>query len=101
MSIRRVSVVTVDGGPGDGFAATSGAADTGQDQGDDLLAEGQRGRDGAGRIVGDVVAPGPAGFGDQLFAAELAQVVGALAGGVVGAGPPGRGVDLGGEGGDG
>ena len=30
----------------------------------------------------DVVAAGPAGFVDEVFAAELAQVVGGLAGGV-------------------
>ena len=31
----------------------------------------------------DLVAAGPAGFDDELFAAKLAQVVGALADGVV------------------
>ena len=47
----------------------------------------------------EVVAAGPAGFGDQLFAAEFAQVVGGLPDGV--AGVAGHGVDLGGELGDG
>ena len=41
-------VVAVDGGPGGGFAALAGAADAGQDRGDDLVAEGQHGGDGTG-----------------------------------------------------
>ena len=39
---------------------------------------------GAGGVVGDLVAPGPARFREELFAVQLAQVVGALADGAVG-----------------
>ncbi|MGH3814476.1 MAG: hypothetical protein ACRDUV_18815 [Pseudonocardiaceae bacterium] len=82
-------VVAVDAGPGGGFASQPWAADTGQDGCD------------AGNVGRDLVSAGPAGFGDQVLAAQLAQVVGALAAGVVGVGLSGHGVDLGGELGDG
>ena len=75
-------VVTVDAGPVRGFASHAGAADAGEDRGDDLVAEGEQGGDGARGAGRDVVAAGPAGFVDELFAAELAQVVGGLADGV-------------------
>jgi hypothetical protein len=68
------------------FAARSGAADAGEDRADHLFAQGEQGGDGAGGFGGQVVAAGPAGFDDQVFAAQLAQVVGRLTGGVVGAG---------------
>ena len=65
-------VVTVDAGPGDGLASHAWAADAGEDRCDGLLAQGQQGGDGA-RILGcEVVAAGPAGFGDQLLPAEFA-----------------------------
>jgi len=62
-------VVAVDAGPGGGFASPSWAADTGQDGADDLLAQGEQVGDGAGWLWRQVVAPGSAGFGDQVFAA--------------------------------
>jgi hypothetical protein len=48
-----------------------------------------------GRRRRDVVVACPAGFVDEVFAAEFAQVVGGLADGV--AGVPGHGVDFAGE----
>src|SRR6266567_6040421 len=75
-------VVAVDAGPVRGLASPAGAADPGQDRGDDLVAEGEQGGDGAGRLGRDVVAVGPAGLGGEAVAAELAQVVGGLPGGV-------------------
>ena len=65
-------VVAVDAGPGDRFAPHPGAADPGEDRPDDLLAEGEQGGDGARGARVEVVAAGPSGFGDQLFAAEFA-----------------------------
>jgi len=50
-------VVAVDGGPVCGLAAQSGAADTGQDGADDLVAEGEQAGDGAGGLRADLVAP--------------------------------------------
>ena len=92
-------VVTVDEGPVRGLARLAGAAHAGEDRGDDLVADGEQGGDGAGRRGGDVVAPGSAELDGEALAAELAQVVGALADRVVGvvAELP----DLGGELGDG
>src|SRR5205807_1784528 len=75
-------VVAVGGGPDLGFAAHAGAADPGKDRGDDVIAEGEQGADGAGGGWRDVVAAGPAGFVHELLAAELFQVVGGLPGGV-------------------
>ena len=75
-------VVTVDGGPDLGLAAHAGAADAGEDRGDNVVAEGEQRADGAGGVWRDVVAAGSAGFVDELLAAELAQVVGGLPGGV-------------------
>src|SRR6266568_837511 len=92
-------VVAVDAGPVRGLASPAGAADPGQDGGDDLVAEGEQGGDGAGRLGRDVVAAGPAGLGGEVLAAELAQVVGGLPGGV--AAVVGQGADLGGMLGDG
>jgi hypothetical protein len=40
-------VVAVDDGPVRGFASAAGAADAGEDRGDDLVAEGEQGSDGA------------------------------------------------------
>lgn len=90
-------VVLVDGGPVGGLAAEAGAADAGEDGGDDMLAEGEQGGDGAGGVGGDVVAAGAAGLVEQLLAADLAEVVGGLAGCVVGVGLAGDGTRLGGE----
>jgi hypothetical protein len=56
---------------------------------------GEKAGDGAGRWRWYVVAACPAGFVDEVFAAQFAQVVGALAGGV--AGVPGHCVDFAGE----
>jgi len=50
-------VVSVDGGPVGGLAAEPGAADTGQDGADDLVAEGEQAGDGASGLWGDLVAP--------------------------------------------
>jgi hypothetical protein len=62
-------VVAVDGSPVGGLASYAGAADPGQDGGDDLVAEGEQGGDGAGGVGRDVVAAGAAGFGGQALAA--------------------------------
>jgi hypothetical protein len=47
-----------------------------------VVAEGEQRGDGAGGLRRDVVAAGPAGFVDEVLAAELAQVVSGLPGGV-------------------
>ena len=91
--------MAVDGGPVGGFAAAAGAADAGEDRGDDLVAEGEEGGDSAGRLGRDVVAAGPAGLDGEILPAELAQIVGALPGRVVRV--PVQLLDLGGELGDG
>jgi hypothetical protein len=78
----EVLVVAVDGGPDLGLAALPGAADSGQDRCDDVVAEGEKRCDDAGAVCRDMVAAGPAGFLDELFAPELAQVVAGLPGGV-------------------
>ena len=64
-------VVAVDGGPVGGFAAAAGAADAGEDGGDDLVAEGEEGRDSAGRLGRDVLAAGPAGLTAKFFPRSL------------------------------
>jgi hypothetical protein len=43
-----------------------GAADTGEDAGDDLVPEGEKSGDGAGGLRWNVVAQGAAGFLDQV-----------------------------------
>ena len=90
-------IVAVDRCPGGGFAPSSRAPDAGQDGTDHLVADQEQRSDGASRIWGDPVAPGSSWFVEHLLAAELAQVVGGLAGAVVTVGLPGHGVDLGGE----
>jgi len=90
-------VVAVDLCPGGWFAAGSWAVDAGEDGGDDLVAQCEQAGDGAGGWGWYAVAAGPAGFVDQLFAAEFAEVVGGLAGGVGGGAESGG---LGGEVGD-
>jgi len=40
--------VAVGGSPDFGFAARAGAADAGEDRGDDVVAQGDQGADGAG-----------------------------------------------------
>jgi hypothetical protein len=75
-------VVAVDAGPVRGFASHAWAAHRGQDWGDDLVAEGEQGGDGARSQGRDLVAAGSAGFVDELFAPQFAQVVGRLADGV-------------------
>ena len=64
-------------------------------------AEGEQGGDGACGGCPDVVAAGSAGFVDEPFAPQLAQVVGRLADGVAAVIDTGEGVHLGGELGDG
>jgi hypothetical protein len=59
-----------------------------------VVAEGEQRGDDAGDGRRDVVAAGLAGFADELLAAELAQVIGGLPGGV--AVLPGYLADLGG-----
>jgi hypothetical protein len=65
-------VVAVDLGPDGGFASHPGATDSGEDGADDLLAQGEQGGDDAGWLCGQVVAPGVAGFDDEVFAAQFA-----------------------------
>ena len=71
--------------------------DAGQDRGDDVVPEGEQGRYGPGSRAGQIVAAGARGFGDELLAAEFAQIVGGLAGVVGGVVLPGHGVDFGGH----
>ena len=78
--------MTVDAGPVRGFASHAWAAHRGEDRGDDLVAQGEQGGDGARGRGRDVVAAGSAGFVDELFAPQFAQVVGRLADGVAGGG---------------
>ena len=59
--------------------AYAGAACAGEDGGDDLVAQGEQGGDGARGLRRDVVAAGAAGQGDELFAAQYTQVVGRVA----------------------
>ena len=61
------------------------AAHAGGDRGDDLVAEGEQGGDGARSRGRDVVAAGSAGFVDELFPPQFAQVVARLADGVAAA----------------
>jgi hypothetical protein len=77
-------IVAVDGGLDLGFPAHAGAADPGEDRRDDVVAEGEQGADGAGGVWRDVAAAGPAGFVDELLAAEFAQVVCGLPDGAAG-----------------
>ena len=72
-------VVAVDGGPGGWWSAAAGDADTGEDGGDDVIAQGEDGDDGSGRLGVDVVAAAAARFVDEVVAAEFAEVVGGLA----------------------
>jgi len=51
----------------------AGAADTGEDGPDDVVAEREQGGDGAGGVVRDLVTAGPAGFDDGVLAAQLAH----------------------------
>jgi hypothetical protein len=60
----------------------SGAAHPGQYACDDVIAEGEQGGDGAGDAGRDVVSAGLAGLADEVLAAEVAQVVSGLPGGV-------------------
>ena len=94
-------VVAVDAGPVRGFASHARAAQPGEDRGDDLIAEGEQGGDRACGGCPDVVAAASAGFVDELFAPQLAQVVAGLADGVAAVIGAGEGVHLGGEIGDG
>ncbi len=75
-------VVAVGDCPDSRFASHAGVADSGQDRGDDVVAEGEQGADGAGRGWRDVVAAGPAGFVHELLVVELAQVISRLPDGV-------------------
>ena len=87
-------VVTVDSGPAGGLAAHAGAADAGDDRGDDLVAEGEQRRDRAGGVGRDAVTACVPGLDGQVLAPQLAQVVAALADGVAGPAEP---ADCGGE----
>ena len=91
-------VVAVDGGPVGGWAASPWYTDSGEDGADDFLAEDDKCGHGAGGLGRDLVAAGASGFDDEVLAAKFAQVIGALADGVVVA--AGDGVDLGYEVGD-
>jgi hypothetical protein len=62
-------VVAVDGCPGGGFTSAAGAADACEDRGDDVVAEGEQGGDGAGCLGRGVVAAGAAGLVDEVLAA--------------------------------
>src|SRR4051812_37678360 len=70
----------------------------GQDGGDDPVAEGDDGGEGAGGVVGDKVAAAPTRVGDELVWTQFSEGVGRLAGGVV---PPRGGAHRGGGGGGG
>ena len=70
------------GGVAAGWPPASWCPDCADEGGDDLVADGEQGGDGARGVAGHVVAAGAARFGDEPFAAQLAQVVGALAGAV-------------------
>ena len=74
-------IVTVDACPVRGFASHPWATDSGEDGGDDLVAEGEQGGDGAGCLGRGVLAAGAAWLDGEALAAQLAQVVGRLAGG--------------------
>src|SRR6266567_6529988 len=88
-------VVTVDAGRVGGLASQAGAADTGDERGDDLVAEGEKRRDRAGGAGRDAVTACVPGLDGQVLAPQLAQVVAALADGV--AGLPAEPADCGGE----
>src|SRR5260370_39703193 len=77
-------VVTVDRSPGGGDAVAAPDADSGQERGDDLVAEDEHGGDGAGGLRRDLIPAAAGGLDGQGFAAELAQVISRLAGGVAG-----------------
>jgi len=94
-------VVAVDAGVCLGWPSWFGSADAGEDRGDDLVAEGEQRGDGAGGSAGHLVAVAPAGFDDEVFGAQFAQVVGGLPDAVVLLGLAGERSDLGGEVGDG
>ena len=78
-----------------GFASHVGAAHRSEDRGDDLIAQGEQGGNGSRGQRRDDVAAGSAGFVDELFAAQLAQVVAGLAEAVAGVVVSGEGVHLG------
>ena len=80
-----------------GFRPIRGLRIRGQDRGDDLVAQGEQGGDGARGDGWDVVAAGATGSVDELFAAEFAQIVGRLPDGVLVVGGAGYRVDLRGE----
>ena len=88
-------VVAVDAGPVSRLAAPAGAADAGQDRGDDVVAEGEQGGDGSGSLRRDVVTAGSAGFVREALPAQFPEVIGGLPGGV--AVVAGEVPDLGGE----
>src|SRR4051794_37390302 len=66
-------VVAVDGGPVRRFAALAWAADTGEDGGDDLVAQGDEADQYAGGVGWDPVAVGASDLVDEVFGAEFAQ----------------------------
>jgi hypothetical protein len=68
-------VVAVHAGPGGGLASHAGAADPGEDRGDDLVAEGEQGGDGAGGAGRDVVAAGAAGLDGEVLATQFGLLI--------------------------
>jgi len=64
-------VVTVDACPLRGFASHAGAADPGEDRGDDPVTQGEQGGDRARGQGRDVVVAGSAGQGGELFGAQF------------------------------
>src|SRR5437588_2426636 len=69
----EVFVVLVDGGQPGRDMIVPADLDTGQNRGDDVVPEGEQRRYGPGGRAGQVVAPGSAGFADELLAAEFAH----------------------------
>ena len=90
-------VVAVGSGPARRSGPAVGAAETGQDGSDDVIAQGDETGDGPCGVGWDVVAVGAADLGDEVLGAQLAQVVGGLTDGVVVVGLIGHRVHLGGE----
>jgi len=65
-----------------GLRPRRGAAHSGEDRREDVIAQGEQGGDGAGCTGGNPVAAGLAGLDGQVLAAELAQVAGGLPDGI-------------------
>src|SRR5215472_8522451 len=72
-------VVAIGGRPGRRLTPQAWTANAGQDGDDNLVAQGEEGSDGPRPGRRHSIAARPAGFFDQAFAAQLAEVVGSLA----------------------